>query len=97
MNTCTHPDHNDSETCEDRAVGCDKNCTCCMGKMGELQYCNLDTANYLLSQGRATKENAEAFVEMWNKPGHRSTIARLEEKPVNRYGTTFLRLSIEIE
>ncbi len=29
--TCTHPDHNDHETCEDRAVGCSKDCFCCMG------------------------------------------------------------------
>jgi len=28
---CTHPDHNEHETCEDRAVGCSKDCICCMG------------------------------------------------------------------
>ena len=28
---CTHPDHEASRTCEDRAVGCDKTCRCCMG------------------------------------------------------------------
>ncbi len=29
---CTHPDHNDQETCEDRAVGCHRKCKCCMGE-----------------------------------------------------------------
>ncbi len=28
---CTHPDHNDQKTCEDRAVGCSSNCVCCLG------------------------------------------------------------------
>ena len=30
---CTHPDHNDQETCGDRAVGCSKHCVCCMGQI----------------------------------------------------------------
>lgn len=30
---CEHPDHNDSESCLDRAVGCSKHCFCCMGEM----------------------------------------------------------------
>ena len=30
---CDHPDHNDHETCEDRAVGCSKHCACCMGEL----------------------------------------------------------------
>lgn len=30
---CKHPDHNDKETCEDRAVGCHKDCICCMGEL----------------------------------------------------------------
>lgn len=29
---CTHPDHNENETCEDRAVGCHKDCQCCCPK-----------------------------------------------------------------
>lgn len=29
---CTHPDHVEGESCEDRAVGCHPNCKCCMGK-----------------------------------------------------------------
>lgn len=28
---CDHPDHNESETCWDRGVGCSKYCKCCMG------------------------------------------------------------------
>ena len=28
---CTHPDHVEGESCEDRAVGCHPNCECCMG------------------------------------------------------------------
>ena len=27
---CTHPDHNDNETCKDRAVACNANCRCCL-------------------------------------------------------------------
>jgi hypothetical protein len=27
---CEHPDHNDNETCEDRAVACHQDCTCCL-------------------------------------------------------------------
>ena len=27
---CTHPDHNDNETCENRAVGCHPDCLCCI-------------------------------------------------------------------
>jgi hypothetical protein len=27
---CEHPDHNENETCEDRAVACHKHCTCCL-------------------------------------------------------------------
>ena len=29
---CTHPDHVDGQSCEDRAVGCHPDCECCMGK-----------------------------------------------------------------
>lgn len=28
---CTHPDHVDGISCEDRAIGCSADCTCCMG------------------------------------------------------------------
>ena len=27
---CTHPDHNDKETCQERAVSCNINCPCCV-------------------------------------------------------------------
>lgn len=30
---CTHPDHIDGKTCEDRAVGCNSLCVCCMGNL----------------------------------------------------------------
>jgi hypothetical protein len=33
---CTHPDHNEHETCEDRAVGCHKDCECCIPKVQPL-------------------------------------------------------------
>lgn len=26
---CEHPDHVDGQSCEDRAVGCSKDCECC--------------------------------------------------------------------
>ena len=29
---CNHPDHNNSETCEDRAVSCSADCACCNGR-----------------------------------------------------------------
>lgn len=29
---CSHPDHNEQENCEDRAIGCSKHCVCCMGE-----------------------------------------------------------------
>jgi len=28
---CTHPDRTEEESCEERAVGCSEDCTCCMG------------------------------------------------------------------
>ena len=27
---CEHPDHQDGMSCEDRAVACNKDCTCCL-------------------------------------------------------------------
>ena len=32
---CTHPDHNENETCIERAVGCNPYCICCMGHWAE--------------------------------------------------------------
>lgn len=65
-------------------------------KLGPLQHCNLDDANYLLSQGRASKENAQAYVEMWNQPGHRFTVAALGERLVNLNGCGCLAPFISI-
>lgn len=67
-----------------------------MKELGPLQYCNLDDANYMLTQGRASKENAEAYVEMWNKPGMRMTTAKLEQKLVNLGGCACLSPFITI-
>ena len=33
---CLHPDHNDNETCEDRAVACHKDCDCCLPPLQQL-------------------------------------------------------------
>lgn len=33
--SCDHPDHNDTETCEDRAIGCSSYCKCCMGSIAK--------------------------------------------------------------
>ena len=30
---CCHPDHNENESCIDRAVGCSKHCLCCMEEL----------------------------------------------------------------
>jgi hypothetical protein len=30
---CCHPDHNENESCADRAVGCSKHCLCCMEEL----------------------------------------------------------------
>lgn len=32
---CTHPDHVDGTSCEDRAVGCSPHCKCCMGELAK--------------------------------------------------------------
>jgi hypothetical protein len=36
---CEHPDHNEKETCEDRAVSCHKDCACCAPYENRLQKC----------------------------------------------------------
>ena len=63
--------------------------------LGPLQHSKLDDANYLLSQGRATKEHAQAYVEMWNRPGMRVTTATLKERLV-AYGGGCMAHYIEI-
>jgi hypothetical protein len=64
--------------------------------LGPLQYCNLDDANYMLSRGRASKEHAQAYVDMWNRPGMRFTKASLGERVVNLHGVEMLAPWIEI-
>lgn len=61
-----------------------------LSPLGPLRYSNLDDANYLLAQGRASKCHAEAYVEMWNKPGMRFTTAKLGERLVSRDGVACL-------
>lgn len=65
-------------------------------KMGELQHCNLDDANYMLRMGRASKAQAEEYVKMWNSPGMRMTTARLDEQLVNVNGVGLLSPIIKI-
>jgi hypothetical protein len=33
---CTHPDHNEHESCYDRSVGCSDYCRCCLGEHAKL-------------------------------------------------------------
>ena len=35
---CTHPDHVDGQSCEDRAVGCRRDCPCCCPPEKQLGY-----------------------------------------------------------
>jgi len=64
--------------------------------LGTLQHCNLDDANYMLRMGRASKENAQAYVEMWNRPGMRFTEATLAERLVNVSGVALMAPYISI-
>lgn len=48
-----------------------------MKELGWLQNCKLDEANWGLRKGYASEENAIAYIEAWNKPGHRLTKAEL--------------------
>lgn len=50
--------------------------------LGNLQHATFDQANQMLRDGRATKANAEAYVEMWNRPGMRFTRAELKSRSV---------------
>ena len=43
---------------------------------------NLDQINDRLAQGLASKSDASAMVEWWNKSGKRFTVATLREKAV---------------
>ena len=52
--------------------------TAAQPQLGPLATCNLDDANWKLRQGHASEENALAYVTMWNRPGMRGTVARLD-------------------
>jgi len=46
---CEHPDHVDGVSCEDRAVGCHKDCECCMGCRHNNNNCASSLLDSLLS------------------------------------------------
>ena len=50
--------------------------------LGSLAGCGVDHANSKLRNGTATKAEGLAYVERWNRPGHRLTVARLAEYSV---------------
>lgn len=50
--------------------------------LGALVHMNVDQANYALRQGLATKSNAEAYIAVWNRPGHRLTRAELKSRSI---------------
>lgn len=64
--------------------------------LGPLTHCNLDDANYMLRTGRASRQDAENYVAAWNRPGHRLTVARLEEHLVSVNGVGLLSPVIKI-
>lgn len=64
--------------------------------LGPLAHCNLDDANYMLRMGRASRQDAEHYVAVWNRPGHRLTVARLDEQLVNVNGVGLLSPVIKI-
>jgi hypothetical protein len=45
--------------------------------LGNLTYATFDEANYLLRQGRASEEEARAYVDFWNNGGKRLTTIEL--------------------
>lgn len=50
-----------------------------VSSLGNLAGCNLEQANARLRNGTATAEEGVAYVEMWNRPGMRGTVARIAE------------------
>jgi hypothetical protein len=56
---CDHPDHNDQETCEDRAVGCSSDCPCCIPTWTD------DTYRYWSNVPNPT-ENMPVMVEFFD-------------------------------
>lgn len=49
-------------------------------KMNPLLNIKLDDANYILSKGYASKENAEEYRDRWNNGGKRLTRLKLSER-----------------
>jgi hypothetical protein len=43
-----------------------------------LRHCNMDGANYLLREGRATEADALAYAEVWNSVPRFSGVAYVE-------------------
>lgn len=70
--------------------------TATQNKLGELQNCKLDDANWKLLQGHASEENALAYVEMWNRPGMRLTRASLHHYTVPQGSITLTVPEIRI-
>lgn len=64
--------------------------------LGNLTGLKLDDANYYLRMGRATREDAEQYVAMWNQPGHRLTRATLDDHLVNVDGIALMAPFIRI-
>ncbi len=64
--------------------------------LGNLTGLKLDDANYFLRMGRASRADAEAYVAMWNQPGHRFTKAKLDDHLVNVDGVALLAPFISI-
>lgn len=59
--------------------------------LGKLSNCNLDQANEMLRVGRASKQDAENYVKMWNTAGKRFTGLKLIETQYKTYTTLFLK------
>lgn len=76
---CTHPDHNDKENCEDRAVGCSKHCTCCLGESAtpvEGEVRQLSNYEILLIRACKSEKNSTLY-------RYRQIMARRVDIPVN--------------
>lgn len=50
--------------------------------LGYLEHATLDQVNQMLRDGRATKANAELYVELWNTKWSRLTRAELKSRSV---------------
>lgn len=53
-----------------------------MPETNPLCHCNMDGANYLLREGRATESDALAYVEVWNSVPRFSGVAYVELRPL---------------